>query len=779
MPFYQLMNPPQLLETDGSTPVMSATANSVSSADGHPLESPNPAFQYRPPPSEFQDKPTGPTTMLTFDTAGFSQDLVTSDFEVNPSDPEGATEVLPAPDNNFNREPKKEVCTNKRMSAIRSFVLLHLPAISVTLVLAVFYFKKVQWPHGHPTTTELIMLQFAAKAHESLILVSLTDILLHRIRSGLLREGTGGVPLGFLSSPFQLASPIRYLFSRELWGAILSPAASRRFHAETSVLIFLLVLIGLGASPLSAILMIPRQGWWALSYAPDEGEIYEVTYFVPQSDENPIYEIEPRFAYPSSSELCLNFTGNGCTQQNLEPFLATILGVPEPPFTPHHLNMTLSRYGRFVNPRTFTVYHPFTVIATSLMDFVATPLTRSYRSQDAIGLGFDVADLMVRSRPDPSSNMERWKQPMVAVTCAGAANIPSLENPVIKFHINGFIDRLSILSLELDLEADLSFLKETPLKDSKSHHQPDPIFLNIRDQVPIPISAAILFTSSVTGSEEIDKEGSTFETHICLVHARWIDADAWVAAEYAPAVISDFGLSISDWMGFLNRTLNQANAIKMADTWLTDIGKASTVDDLGKQTDTLVNNAYRQVADICHYRKRDRYGPSTCFSQFLAVYLTDALASMYRYSYTGILSNYPDREDIMVDLEYFTRVYAYSFRNSHGPTVALAVLLLHVVIVILHTGIILLSPRPWIGSGWGSFGQLMTLALRSRAPFGLENVGGGVSSSHTWKQMVTVRELADEHRLEMVVGDFHRGILHEADDVDEPMKKVEPMVQYS
>lgn len=687
------MNPLQLLETDGSTPVMSATARSLSSADSGPLESPNPASQHRPPPSEFQDKPTGPPAMPTFNTSTFSQDL--SDFEVNPSDPEGATEASPAPDN-FNREPKKEVCTDKRMSAIRSFVLFHLPAISVTLALAVFYFKKVQWLHGHPTTAELIMLQFAAKAHESLILVSLTDILLHRIRYGLLLEGTGGVPLGFLSSPFQLASPIRYFFSWELWGAILNPAASRQFHAETSVLILLLVLIGLGASPFSAILMIPRQGWWALMDGLGEEEVIDAqTYFVPRSDENPIYEIEPRPRYPSPSDLCLNLTGNGCAQQNVEPF----------------------------------------------------------------------------------SNMERWKQPMVAVTCTWSDSTPPLESPVIEFHINGFIDSPSHHTLELDLEADLAFLKETPLKDGKSHHQSDPIFLNIRDQVPIPISAAILFTSAVAASGEMYKERSRSAIFLCLVHARWIDADAWVVAEYAPAVISHFGLSISDWMGFLNRTSNHANVIKMTDTWLTEIGKASTVDDLGKQTDTLVNNAYRQAADICRSTKRSRRSISGCFPQFLAVYLTDALASMY--SYKELYPNDPEPEDIMVDMEYFTRVYAYSFRNSHGPTVALAVLLLHVVIVILHTGIILLSPRPWIGSGWGSFRQLMTLALRSRAPFGLDNVGGGVSSSHTWKQMVTVRELADEQRLEMVVGDFHRGILHEADDVDEPMKKVEPMVQYS
>lgn len=374
----QSMSPPQLLESDGSIPFMSETANFLSSADCRPLESSSPASQYRSPPSEFQDKSTGPTTIPTFNTAKSSRDPVTSDFEAGHSHPDGATEALTAPDNNFNREPKKQVYTNRRLSTIRNFVLLLLPAVSVTLVLAVLYFKKVQWPHGRPTTTELIMLQFAAKAHESLILVSLTDILLHRIRSGLLREGTGGVPLGFLSSPFQLASPVQYLFSWELWGAILNPVACRQFHAGTSALILLLIVIGVGASPFSAILMIPRLGWWAFSYAlDDEGVLDENTYFVSRSDDNLIYEIEPRSAYPSSSDLCLNFTGNGCTQQNLEPFLATILGASEPPFIPNHLNMMLSRYGSFVNPRTSTVYHPFIVIATSLMNFVATPLTRS------------------------------------------------------------------------------------------------------------------------------------------------------------------------------------------------------------------------------------------------------------------------------------------------------------------------------------------------------------------------------------------------------------------
>jgi hypothetical protein len=96
--------------------------------------------------------------------------------------------------------------------------LFHLPAVGITLSLVVLYSVHIRW--GNLSDEQLSYLQFAAKGHEALILVSLTDILIHRIRYNLL-QGKNGVPLGFLTSSFIIGSPISYFFSWELWASLL------------------------------------------------------------------------------------------------------------------------------------------------------------------------------------------------------------------------------------------------------------------------------------------------------------------------------------------------------------------------------------------------------------------------------------------------------------------------------------------------------------------------------------------------------------------------------
>lgn len=158
-------------------------------------------------------------------------------------------------------EQKKEACSTSRGSAFRNFAWLHLPSVIITFGLLVLYIKQQTWTPPYPLAEQLSALQFAAKAHESLILVSLADILFHRIRYALLESN--GVPLGFLASAFYLASPIQYLLSWEFWGAVFRPSTStsRHFHITTTGSILLLTFIGIAAGPFSAIAMMPRLIW--------------------------------------------------------------------------------------------------------------------------------------------------------------------------------------------------------------------------------------------------------------------------------------------------------------------------------------------------------------------------------------------------------------------------------------------------------------------------------------------------------------------------------------
>lgn len=96
----------------------------------------------------------------------------------------------------------------------------------------------------------------------------------------------------------------------------------------------------------------------------------------------------------------------------------------------------------------------------------------------------------------------------------------------------------------------------------------------------------------------------------------------------------------------------------------------------------------------------------------------------------------PTSEDIVIHQEYVIGGYGYDWKSSHTIPFAFLVLLLHVVIVVVHSIMVLWSRNPWHSSSWGSFGQMMALALRSGVIEGLGSVGAGVSSSQIWSTSV-------------------------------------------
>ncbi|KAJ3459258.1 hypothetical protein MRS44_015331 [Fusarium solani] len=171
-----------------------------------------------------------------------------------------------------NPGPPKKVCSKGIWKALGHLTLFHLPSVGINLAILALYIAWVRWPH--PTVEQLSILQFVAKGHGILILVSLADILMYRVCYGLLVD-KNGVPLGFLSSPFQLGAPILYLFSWELWSAILQPGANRSRGRPriTGCIIITVILLSLAAAPLSAIAIIPREGWQQVHRQPHEEEI--------------------------------------------------------------------------------------------------------------------------------------------------------------------------------------------------------------------------------------------------------------------------------------------------------------------------------------------------------------------------------------------------------------------------------------------------------------------------------------------------------------------------
>jgi hypothetical protein len=104
-------------------------------------------------------------------------------------------------------------------------------------------------------------MQFAAKVHESLTVVSLFHVVIHYLRRDLL--GSRGVPLGLLSSGFQLTS-VAYMFSAKFWGGVCSKGQRAVRRAPLVLIILVAFTLANLAGPSSAVAMIPRLDWWSV-----------------------------------------------------------------------------------------------------------------------------------------------------------------------------------------------------------------------------------------------------------------------------------------------------------------------------------------------------------------------------------------------------------------------------------------------------------------------------------------------------------------------------------
>lgn len=230
---------------------------------------------------------------------------------------------------------------------------------------------------------------------------------------------------------------------------------------------------------------------------------------------------------------------------------------------------------------------------------------------------------------------------------------------------------------------------------------------------------------------------------------------------------------------YLRKTSNADHLIKTSTGWLGGIDVPRV-----NANNMELQSAYSEASPFCltKFPQRD----TSCRSIFLALHVADALAQSADIQvYVESWNDPPSRQDTVIHHTYYASAYAYAFQNSTAITLAFVALLLHVFISLVHMGSIIFSRQPWHGSSWDGFGKLLVLALQSRASDELENVGGGVSSSHTWKRQIVVREVGDRRQLQLIVGDARRrqgqgldGMLEDAAG-DSQIRLVKAATKYS
>lgn len=156
--------------------------------------------------------------------------------------------------NNF-LEPEKVAIRQSRVTSLLR-ALIHLLPLGVAI-----FEITLNWK-GHyvgRAFDKQNYLQFAAKAHEILMQASIATIILsytrHQITAGK------GMPFGAVLGALQFLQ-VSYLWSVELWSAIISHNFRLRKKLSFTILIVICITVAATAGPSSANLMIARLGIW-------------------------------------------------------------------------------------------------------------------------------------------------------------------------------------------------------------------------------------------------------------------------------------------------------------------------------------------------------------------------------------------------------------------------------------------------------------------------------------------------------------------------------------
>ncbi|KAI1012032.1 hypothetical protein LB503_004780 [Fusarium chuoi] len=574
---------------------------------------------------------------------------------------------------------------------------MHLPAVTITLTLLSLYIANMRW--DEPSSESLNALQFAAKAHEVFILMSLGDILLYRICYGLSRQDVG-VPLGFLSSAFYLSAPLRYLASRQLWVPTFRRGNNAKYQRLTGAMVVLVSILCMGASPLSAIAMIPRLDWW-------KDDIFDPFDRENNHDYLPQIKRIPAIEYRTK----LDGKSGPFISNNMEAFIQPrdrLMGAdviedgPKTEFTnctysnygePYSLISTRHESGMYSGTRPLS-FVTLGLLKASMNDFVessAIPwLTASHKQ--ALGSGRGIA----------------WKQPLVTVECD------------FDFLIDDYTVGYSFLSLNKTVQLSLNSSKA--LAELNNRTAVDYRYPNLRTSKRLPISADILFRTT---------EGLYGGYTLCVILASWSEADTWIESPLSYNSLFKLKRPLSNITEGTHRDL-----IYMDDNWIEGISSFSN------------RSFLTSIADWCEGSMHPG-----CFGLFLTLHITDALAqagnneSWPEYFSDAKLSDTAPQDTILYTRYYYT--YAYRFGSSRGILLAFSFLLLHVLMVLLHLVEVMRSKEPWQGSDWDNFGDMLVLALASKPPTGTNDLAQQSSKFELWRKIATVGRDRDQDRYQI------------------------------
>jgi hypothetical protein len=665
-------------------------------------------------------------------------------------------------------EQSKAAISNSRFRAFwRCLVVLSpIPLTVIVLGLNISNYYCFDW--GRPNQNSILdALLFVAKIHDILIAASMSAIVLHRVLYDLTMKD--GISLAALTPAYQLTQS-RFMFRWAFWTDMLS-----RGRISLGILIALAVFLVNIANPSAAIAILPKSGWWpvppsilssGLNYTsvgafyitnstsvwPDEVSASYLPTDEPGGDCLSSWAVLeascPAAGYLPVTEALLNdgFQSNGWWNVLLsnDDISRSLMSLGPGYFDPNFRN----RWS----------------IASSVSQIMASSLW-SYDNNQAynLTLGFRGPPLL---------------KPLVQVECAVSEVVDStLMFPHSYIPVPGTINSNDSWTLDTTMAWD-----DAISKDSSDIHF---IWASLPNNNSGP-SLLAAFNLNNTGNSfnytdasGVSHTGDNHTAFTCSVDARWAPVQMWMLPgndlDYRIHEVTPFDLDKGpfDFLWSPDQIPN-LQQIQIDPAWAASLNVY-----IPNSTTTLT---MEQIVRISEFMNDDYWSDGTTddFLSLVAVgvgmMVTDGLARLSwsdqlvalvtdNSSSSPYLANFGNNASLdttrlapqinpdWLEMNFASNRLGWSYGLA-GATIkfALAVLVLHLIIAVFHTGIVVASRDVWTTTSWRSMGELLVLAINSDRSEKLQNTCAGINLSSTWRKRMKIRETTEGH-LGLVVDD--------------------------
>lgn len=664
--------------------------------------------------------------------------------------------------------------------------LVHLPAVAITLVALSLSWRDVFWETPSPgAESKLGALQFLAKIHEMLIVLSLSRLAYDRVQQDLL-SGPHGVPLGFLSAGTQVDSA-EYIFSQRFWQGFIQHHLSLRRLGMTLFLLLLFVLATV-AGPASAIIMIPSLDWWPMSLN-QSWQLFVRTLHLPVF---PLTVTEDYSTHRGRSSFGTIFRYFQDHSFNTGDFIARPINIS--------IGIEKSQFQRQIIGKSLPCLnkdHSY-YVSSALPVFIAYNLAAMWQVLRLIPRPWDLAErVQMKEHIGSGSKAEdalktfqdqKIYKPLVQVECSSTgaealdANLlffPYDNLPQFNSSAESDSDWRLPASVQLLLRNESSRLE--PKTDSSIFHWVDMDFVGSTR----PSIGAAWFGRTVSGNESL---------HLCTIDARWVPVQVWIDPS-VDSTIQDDSADLTaithllpkftynpihitkNWASSIN-TINQASVDEASPQVLltpsdyffrrcaqSTFMTAMTFDEwgtispnmshcLGSQLGPWIAESLGNVqSDMTTFMKFPVYNsdqdpavskPANWTTWMLNLMIKQDSLSLPNLNFPSTEQHGwhtdPSNDTSMMPFYFTAQQYGYGYGwRSVITYVAAAILLLHVLLVLVHTSHILLRGN----NVWLHMSDLTILAWNSCPDRQLRGTSFGMKDKRLWGKIVRLASGSD------------------------------------